>query len=175
MNTKIIILIVAFLGSVSFGYGQRYAYVDTQYILDNIPEYKESQTKLDEFAIKWQEEIEAKYALIDSRKRALQAEEILLPEEIKKDKEKDILKLENEAKELQKKYFGVNGQLFQKRGELIKPIQDKIFKAIQEVSDDKKYAFVFDKANQSTLLFADPKYNISDLVLRNMDIEVDSK
>ena len=160
---------------MSFGYSQRYAYVDTQFILDNIPDYKDAQSKLDEFAIKWQEEIEAKYALIESKKRALQAEEILLPEEIKKEKEAEILKLENEAKELQKKYFGVNGLLFQKRGELIKPIQDKIFKAIQEVSDDKKYAFVFDKANQSTLLFADPKYNISDLVLRNMDIEVDSK
>lgn len=166
---------LAFLGTMSFGYSQRYAYVDTQFILDNIPDYKDAQSKLDEFAIKWQEEIEAKYALIESKKRALQAEEILLPEEIKKEKEAEILKLENEAKELQKKYFGVNGLLFQKRGELIKPIQDKIFKAIQEVSDDKKYAFVFDKANQSTLLFADPKYNISDLVLRNMDIEVDSK
>ena len=175
MKTKILILMLAFLGTMSFGYSQRYAYVDTQFILDNIPDYKDAQSKLDEFAIKWQEEIEAKYALIESKKRALQAEEILLPEEIKKEKEAEILKLENEAKELQKKYFGVNGLLFQKRGELIKPIQDKIFKAIQEVSDDKKYAFVFDKANQSTLLFADPKYNISDLVLRNMDIEVDSK
>ena len=175
MKTKILILMLAFLGTMSFGYSQRYAYVDTQFILDNIPDYKDAQSKLDEFAIKWQEDIEAKYALIESKKRALQAEEILLPEEIKKEKEAEILKLENEAKELQKKYFGVNGLLFQKRGELIKPIQDKIFKAIQEVSDDKKYAFVFDKANQSTLLFADPKYNISDLVLRNMDIEVDSK
>ena len=175
MKTKILILMLAFLGTMSFGYSQRYSYVDTQFILDNIPDYKDAQSKLDEFAIKWQEEIEAKYALIESKKRALQAEEILLPEEIKKEKEAEILKLENEAKELQKKYFGVNGLLFQKRGELIKPIQDKIFKAIQEVSDDKKYAFVFDKANQSTLLFADPKYNISDLVLRNMDIEVDSK
>ena len=175
MKTKILILMLAFIGTMSFGYSQRYAYVDTQFILDNIPDYKDAQSKLDEFAIKWQEEIEAKYALIESKKRALQAEEILLPEEIKKEKEAEILKLENEAKELQKKYFGVNGLLFQKRGELIKPIQDKIFKAIQEVSDDKKYAFVFDKANQSTLLFADPKYNISDLVLRNMDIEVDSK
>lgn len=107
---------LALISTMSFSYGQRYAYVDTQYILDNIPEYKDAQTKLDEFAIKWQEEIEAKYALIDSKKRAYQAEEILLPEEIKKEKEADIAKMENEAKELQKKYFGVNGLLFQKRG-----------------------------------------------------------
>ena len=88
MKTKILILMLAFIGTMSFGYSQRYAYVDTQFILDNIPDYKDAQSKLDEFAIKWQEEIEAKYALIESKKRALQAEEILLPEEIKKEKDK---------------------------------------------------------------------------------------
>lgn len=160
------------LGVVNLAIAQKYAYVDTQYILDNVPAYSEAQTKLDEFALKWQEEIEQKYNLLAKKRQALQAEEILLPEEIKTEKQASILKLETEAKELQKKYFGVNGMLFQKRSELIKPIQDDIFEAIQEISDEKKYAFVFDKANQSTLLFADPKYNISDLVLRKMDISV---
>lgn len=151
---------------------QKYAYVDTKYILDNIPAYAEAQTKLDESAVKWQEEIERKYALISKKVQALQAEEILLPEEIKAEKKAEIADAETAAKELQKKYFGINGMLFQKREELIKPIQDNIFEAIQEISDEKKYAFVFDKANQSTLLFADPRYDISDLVLRKMDIVV---
>ena len=155
--------------------GQKYAYVDTQYILDNIPAYSEAQSKLDEYAVKWQDEIEAKYSLIEKKRQALQAEEILLPEEIKAEKQKSIEELEKNAKELQKKYFGVNGMLFSKRAELIKPIQDDIFEAIQEISDEKKYAFVFDKANQSNLLFADSKYNISDLVLRKMDISVKNK
>ncbi|MDX1349523.1 MAG: OmpH family outer membrane protein [Putridiphycobacter sp.] len=146
--------------------------MDTQYILDNIPAYAEAQAKLDEYAVKWQEEIEQKYSLIAKKRQALQAEEILLPEEIKAEKEAAIVKLEADAKDLQKKYFGVNGMLFQKRSELIKPIQDDIFEAIQEIADEKKYAFVFDKANQSTLLFADPKYNISDDVLRKMNISV---
>ena len=169
---KVLLLGVIMLGVVNLAIAQKYAYVDTQYILDNVPAYSEAQTKLDEFALKWQEEIEQKYNLLAKKRQALQAEEILLPEEIKTEKQASILKLETEAKELQKKYFGVNGMLFQKRSELIKPIQDDIFEAIQEISDEKKYAFVFDKANQSTLLFADPKYNISDLVLRKMDISV---
>lgn len=167
---KILFLGILMLGIANLAIAQKYAYVDTQYILDNIPAYSEAQTKLDEYALKWQEEIEQKYNLVAKKRQAFQAEEILLPEEIKTEKKASIMKLETEAKELQKKYFGVNGMLFQKRGELIKPIQDDIFEAIQEISDEKKYAFVFDKANQSTLLFADPKYNISDLVLRKMDI-----
>ncbi len=172
---KILILSFVILGMSNMALSQKYAYVDTQYILDNIPAYSEAQFKLDEYAIKWQEEIEAKYKLIAKKRRALQAEEILLPEEIKQEKQKAIGELEKNAKELQKKYFGVNGMLFTKRAELIKPIQDDIFDAIQEISDEKKYAFVFDKANQSNLLFADSKYNISDLVLRKMDISVKDK
>lgn len=169
---KIIILSFLILSLTNMAIGQKYAYVDTQYILDNIPAYTDAQSKLDEYALKWQEEIESKYSLIAKKRQALQAEEILLPDEIKAEKETAILALESKAKELQKKYFGVNGMLFSKRSELIKPIQDDIFNAIQEISDEKKYAFVFDKANQSTLLFADPKYNISDLVLRKMNISI---
>lgn len=169
---KLLVLGLIMIGLANIATAQKYAYVDTKYILDNIPAYAEAQTKLDEAALKWQEEIEQKYALVAKKRQALQAEEILLPEEIKAEKEAAISKLESDAKELQKKYFGMNGLLFQKREELIKPIQDDIFEAIQEISDEKKYAFVFDKANQSTLLFADPKYDISDLVLRKMDITV---
>lgn len=169
---KLILFAIIIFGVTSMANAQRYAYVDTQYILDNIPEYKEAQNKLDELSIKWQEEIELQYQLISRKRKSLQAEEILLPAEIKKEKLKSIVSMETAAKELQKKYFGVNGMLFQKRAELIKPIQDKIFTAIQEIADEKKYAFVFDKANQSNLLFADPKYNISDMVLRKMDIDI---
>ncbi len=172
MFKRLILFAIVLVGMSSVSLGQKYAYVDTQYILDNIPAFQEAQTKLDDYSKEWQAEIESKYQLIERKRKSLQAEEILLPEEIKKEKQANITFLESEAKTLQNKYFGINGMLFQKRAELIKPIQDEIFKAIQEIASEKKYAFVFDKANQSNLLFADPRYNISDLVLRKMDIDV---
>jgi outer membrane protein len=154
---------------------QRYCYVDSQYILDNIPEYATAQAELDRLAVEWQNEVEAKFAKVNKERKEYESESILLPDEIKKQREKAIADMEEEAIALQNKYFGVDGELFNKRQELIQPIQDKIFKAIQEVATEKKYAFVFDKSNQTNLLFADPKYNISDLVLRKMGITVKKK
>ena len=172
---NVLFILIAVLGLASSATAQRYCYVDTQYILDNIPEYAGAQLEIDRLSVEWQNEIEAKFARVEKKYRDYQVEEILLPAEIKKQREKEIADLESSAKELQKRYFGIGGELFSKREELIQPIQDRIFKAIQEVSSEKKYAFVFDKANQSNLLFADPKYNISDLVLRKMGINVKKK
>jgi len=175
LNRNILILCVAILGFSSLSSAQRYCYVDTQYILDAIPEYANSQLEIDRLSVEWQTQIESKFALVDKKRKDYEAEAILLPAEIKKQREKEINDLDEKARELQKRYFGVGGELFTKREELIQPIQDEIFKAIKDVSSEKKYAFVFDKANQSNLLFADPKYNISDLVLRKMDIVVKKK
>ena len=172
---NVLFILIAVLGLASSATAQRYCYVDTQYILDNIPEYAGAQLEIDRLSVEWQNEIEAKFARVEKKYRDYQVEEILLPAEIKKQREKEIADLESSDKELQKRYFGIGGELFSKREELIQPIQDRIFKAIQEVSSEKKYAFVFDKANQSNLLFADPKYNISDLVLRKMGINVKKK
>lgn len=152
---------------------QRYAYVDTQYILDNIPEYAEAQAELDRLAEVWMKEVEDRFDLVDQKRTEYEAEKILLPEEIKKQRLQEINDLETEAKELQKQRFGVGGDLFMKREELIKPIQDQIFNAIQAIAAERNFAFVFDKANQSNLLYADPKYDISDQVLRKMGIKVD--
>jgi outer membrane protein len=172
---KLFFILIAIIGLGSTATAQRYCYVDSQYILDNIPEYTTAQAELDRLSLEWQNEIETKFARVDKKQKEYLTEAILLPEEIKKQRELEIKNLEEEAKALQKKYFGVGGELFSKREELIQPIQDKIFEAIQEVADEKKYAFIFDKANQSNLLFADPKYNISDLVLRKMGINVNKK
>ena len=172
LTKSILFLSISILGFSSLSTAQRYCYVDTQYLLDAIPEYSAAQLEIDRLSVEWQNQIEAKFALVDKKRKDYEAEAILLPAEIKKQREKEILELDQKARELQKKYFGVGGELFSKREELIQPIQDEIFKAIKDVSSEKKYAFVFDKANQSNLLFADPKYNISDLVLRKMDIVV---
>ncbi|HIP37303.1 MAG TPA: OmpH family outer membrane protein [Crocinitomix sp.] len=172
---RIFFILVALIGMATSVHAQRYCYVDSQYILDNIPEYKTAQAELDRLSIEWQNEVEAKFKKVEKRRQEFQAEAILLPEEIKRQREKEIADLEAAAIALQSRYFGVGGELFNKRTELIQPIQDRIFQAIQDVAKEKKYAFVFDKANQSNLLFADPKYNISDLVLRKMGITVKKK
>ena len=171
---KVVLAFFLLVGMMNGATAQRYAYVDTQYILDQMPEYGEAQVELDKVSEQWQNEIEVLFLDAEKRRKDYAAEAILLPAEIKKQREKEITDAELMAKEMQKKRFGVGGDLFAKREELIKPIQDKIFNAIQEIASDRNYAFVFDKANQSNLLYADPKYDMSDQVLRKMGIKIDN-
>src|SRR5436190_3241546 len=119
---------------------QKYAYVNTEYILENIPDYKAAQQQLDNQAITWQKEIEDKYAIIDKLYKAYQAEQVLLTEEMKKRRQDEIAAKEKDVKALQKQRFGVEGDLFKKKQELIKPIQDKIYNAIKKMATDGSYA-----------------------------------
>jgi outer membrane protein len=120
---------------------------------------------LDDLSVEWQKEIEAKFQEIDKLYREYQAESILLPEDMKKQRENEIVQKEKDAKDLQKKRFGKDGDLFKKRLELVQPIQEKIFNSIQDMAVTRNYAFIFDKASGTSLLFADAKYDISDDVL----------
>lgn len=147
---------------------QKYAFVDTKYILDNIPEYKSAQTQLDNLSVQWQKEIEAKYSEIDKLYKAFQAEQILLTEDMKKKRQDEIITKEKEAKEMQKQRFGVEGDLFKKRQELVKPIQDKIYTAVKTVAEQGTYAVIFDKASDLSMLYTNPKYDKSDEVLGSM-------
>jgi len=152
----------------AFGFGvsaQKFAYVNTDYILDNIPEYADAQSQLDELSIQWQKEIEAKFAEIDKMYKNFQNEAVLLPEDMKKKREDDIIKKEKEGKDLQKKRFGKDGDLFKKRQELVKPIQEKVYNAIEEIAAAENYAVVFDKASNATLIYSNPKFDISEQVL----------
>ncbi len=144
---------------------QKNAYVDTQYILDNIPEYKDAQDEIDEISKKWQKEIEAKYKEVEDMYKSYQAEAVLLPADIKKQKEDAIIKKEKEVKDLQKRYFSPEGKLFKKRQELVQPIQEKVYNAIETIAQTRNLGFVFDKSGGMTLLYGDPKYDISDDVL----------
>lgn len=170
MKTLFLCLFIVF--GTSFAFGQKYAYIDSDYILENVPEYKEAKDKLDKLADRWTKEIEERYAVIKTKKDNFAREEVLLPAEEKQKRQDEIAKLETEAMEMQKMRFGVKGDYFQKRQELVKPIQDKVFDAMQEVASKKSYSFVFDKANQSNLIYADPKMDISDAVLKVMGITV---
>lgn len=147
---------------------QKFAYVDTQYILDNIPEFAEAQSQLDEISAQWQKEIEAKFAEVDKMYKDYQAQSVLLPDDMKKKKEQEIVDREKEAKNLQRARFGKDGDLFKKRQELVKPIQEKIYNAIQELANTNNYAVVFDKGGSLTMMYANPKYDISDDVLDNL-------
>jgi len=163
---KKIILIAAIFFTFGFGVSaQKYAFVNTDYILDNIPDYADAQTQLDELSAQWQKEIELKFTEIDKMYKSFQNEAVLLPEDMKKKREDDIIKKEKEAKDLQKKRFGQDGDLFKKRQELIKPIQEKLYNAIEEIANAENYATVFDKASNATLIYTNPKFDISEQVL----------
>lgn len=165
---RLILAVIALVAITFTTQAQKFAYVDSDYILQNIPEYNDAQAQLDELSAQFQQEVEAKFTAIDKLYKDYQAESVLLPEEMKKKREETIVKAEKDAKELQKKRFGKDGDLFKKRQELVKPIQDKIFNAIEQVSQAKNYALVFDKAGGVTMMYADPKYDISDDILEEM-------
>jgi outer membrane protein len=147
---------------------QKFAYVDTQYILENLPEYKSAQQQLDRISIQWQKEIEVKFGEIDKMYKDFQAESILLTDDMKKKREEEIIDREQAAKELQKQRFGKGGDLLKRRQDLVKPVQDKIYNAIKEIATAKNYAVVFDKSSDLTMLFTNPKYDISDQILENL-------
>ena len=150
---------------VSSASAQKYAYVNTQYILDNIPEYKAAQQQLDNISLQWQKEIEDRYAIIDKLYKTYQAEQVLLTEEMKKRRQDEINTKEKDVKELQKQRFGFEGDLFKKKQELVKPIQDKIYNAVKKLAQDGSYAVIFDKSSDLVMLYTNPKYDKSDDIL----------
>ena len=144
---------------------QKFAYVDTDYILQNIPEYGDAQEEINQMSVGWQKELKALRDKLDQMKRDYQTESVLLSDDMKNKKEAAIVAKEQELAALQMQYFGPEGELFTKRIELIQPIQEKVYNAINQVAQVKNYSFVFDKASGSTLLYCSDKLDISDDVL----------
>ena len=154
-----------------FTNAQRYAVIDSKYILEKLPEYKESQTKLNQFSEQWQQEIDNKQAALDKMYKDYDAEQIMLPDDLKKKREDELFNKEKEIRDLQKKRFGFEGDLFKKRQELIKPIQDRVYNAIQKLAIEKSFDFVLDKSEGITVIFADPKLNRSEDVLNFLGVK----
>lgn len=150
---------------------QRYAVIDTKYILDKLPEYKEAQKTLDQFSEQWQQEIDQKQALVDKMYKDYDAEQVMLSDVLKKKREDELYNKEKELRDLQKKRFGFEGDLFKKRQELIKPIQDRVYNAVQKLAVEKQYDFILDKSEGITVIFADPKLDRSADVLRNLGVK----
>ena len=136
--------------------------------LGNIPEYKIAQTQIEDISSKWQKDIELRFAEIDKMYKTYEADATMLPEEMKRKRENEIINKEKSVKDLQKQRFGQNGDLFKKRQELIKPIQDKVYNAIEAVSTQDNIAIVFDKASGATMIYTSSKYDISDTVLKKL-------
>ena len=172
---KQLLLFTVLIFAVMMVQAQKFAYVDTQYILDNIPEFAEAQSQLDEISVQWQKEIETKFAEVDKMYKDYQTQAVLLPDDMKKKKEQEIVDKEKEAKNLQRNRFGKDGDLFKKRQELVKPIQEKIYNAIQELANSNNYAVVFDKGGSLTMMYANPKYDISDDVLDNLGANLNNR
>ncbi len=169
------ILFVVFVFAAPSLFGQRYAYVDSKYILENMDEYKEAQIELDAMSKRWQETIEAKMVELERMKRAFDAEKILLTKDLQNQREEEIKAKQKEIRDYQRAKFGVNGELFKKRQELIQPLQDDIFNAIKELAKERSYALVFDKGTNTNILFSDPKYDKSDVILKKLGYSASDK
>jgi outer membrane protein len=150
---------------------QRYAVIDSKYILGKMTDYTEAQKKLDEFSALWQQELDQKQAAVDKMYREYDAEQVMLPDNLKKKREDELYNKEKELRDLQRKRFGFEGDLFKKRQELIKPIQDRVYNAVQKLAIDKQYDFILDKSEGITVIFADPKLDKSDDVLKNLGVK----
>jgi len=151
---------------------QKYCWIDTEYILENIPEYKAAQQQLDQLSISWQKDIEEKYAHIDKLYKDFQADQILLTEDMKRKRESEIIDKEKAVKEFQKQKFGYEGEIFKKKQELVKPLQDKIYNAIKKMAVDRSYAVVFDKSSDLIMLYSNPRYDKSDYILEQLGYTV---
>ena len=150
---------------------QKYAIIDTRYILDKMPEYKTAQTQLDEIAADWQKDIDTKQTDLDKMYKDFEAEQVMLSDELKKKREDQLFLREKELRDLQRKRFGFEGDLFKKRQELIKPIQDKVYNAVQKMAVQRGYDFVLDKSEGITIIFADPKLDKSEDVLKELGVK----
>jgi Skp family chaperone for outer membrane proteins len=147
---------------------QRVAYIDMNYILENIPKYQNAQSQLNSKVKKWQEKLDELSAEIDQLKTDLSNEKPLLTSELIREREEDIDIKEQELKRLQQAYFGPTGDLFQLRKQLATPVQDQVYNAIQDISKKKRYDFVFDRSSDLIMLYSNPKFDISELVLNSI-------
>ncbi|MES1223148.1 MAG: OmpH family outer membrane protein [Bacteroidota bacterium] len=150
---------------------QKYAIIDTKYILDRLPDYKQAQKQLDDIAAGWQKEIDSMQANLDRMYKDYDAEQVMLSEELRKKRENQLFIKEKNLRDQQRKRFGFEGDLFNKRKELIKPVQDKVYNAVQKIATQRGYDFILDKSEGITIIFADPKLDKSEDILRELGVK----
>jgi len=168
---KFLLLSVCSLCFAAASFAQKYAIIDTKYILDKLPDYKAAQKQLDDIANNWRKEIDDKQNELDKMYKAFDAEQVMLSDELKKKREDQLFIREKEVRDLQRQRFGYEGDLFKKRQELIQPIQNKVYNAVQKIAVQRGYDFILDKSEGITVIFADPKLEKSDDVLRELGVK----
>jgi outer membrane protein len=168
---KILFVLLILLGGMYAANAQRYAIVDSKYILEKLQDYKDAQKKLDDFSAQWEKEIDQKQAALDKMYKEYEAEQVMLSDELKKKREDQLYNLEKELRDLQRKRFGFEGDLFKKRQELIKPVQDRVYNAIQKIAVQRSYDFILDKSEGITVIFADPKLDKSEDILKELGVK----
>jgi len=167
-TTKTLFLLIVILMTSIGTYAQKFAYVDSDYILSKMTEFAQAEEKIDDFSKEWQSEIELAYEEVEQMYRDYQSEQVLLTSEMKTKREEAIMEKEKSVQSLQQKYFGNNGDLYKKRQDLIKPIQDRIFDAIQQLAASNKYSIIFDASSDLIMLYSNPDLDKSDKVLELM-------
>jgi len=168
------ILSFALLGLLaSVAFGQKIGYVNTEEILAKIPEYQEAQEDIENISQQWQQELETMYQEIEQMYEAYTAQEVLLPEDVRKERQEEIFDAEREAKEYREKKFGYNGELFTLQDAKIKPLQERVFRAVKTVAERRKINMIFDKAGEVTWLYTDANYDLGPDVLEELGIEED--
>lgn len=165
---KVLSLVLILIAATSMSLAQKVAYVDSEFIMSKIPEYKSAQDEIERVSQKWQQELETKYQEIERMYADYQAQEVLLPEDVKQEKQDEIFQAEREAKEYREKKFGYSGELFTLQESKVKPIQDKVFRAVENIAKQKRFDLVFDKAGEVTWLYTNSTYDLSNDVLAEL-------
>jgi outer membrane protein len=171
ISAGMLLMACLFTGIDANAQSSRYAIVDTRYILDKMPDYKDAQKQLDQLSEAWQKEIDRKQADLDKMYRDFEAERVMLSEELRKKREDELFVREKDVRDLQRKRFGFEGDLFKKRQELVKPIQDKVYNSIQKLAVNRQYDFILDKSEGITVIFADPKLDRSEDILKDLGVK----
>ena len=168
-------LIVSLLAAAPRVQAQKFGWVDSEFIMEKMPDYAKAQQELNTLSDTWQKEVEAQKKDLDKLYRNYQAEEVVLTEPMKKKRQDEILKKEQDIKSYQNKQFGYEGQLFKKRIELTKPVQDKVFEAIEKVAKKKQLAVVFDKSGDVTMLYTNPAHDYTEFVLEELGLGAEDR
>jgi outer membrane protein len=171
MKKLLFVALMVLATAVGASAQQRYAVIDTKYILERIPAYKEADAKLKLVGEQWQKEIDDLQVQLDKMYKNYESEQFMLTDALKKKREDELFEKEKQVRDLQKKRFGYEGDLFKERQRLIKPVQDKVYDAIQKIATSRSYDFVLDKSEGITIIFADPKLDKSDDVLKELGIK----
>ncbi|MBL7848074.1 MAG: OmpH family outer membrane protein [Cyclobacteriaceae bacterium] len=159
-----------FVFGLNFAEGQKFGYIDTNFILSKMPEYLKAQSEIEQLSTGWQKEVEDLQRGVEMAYLSLKAEEVLLTEEMKEERMTMIRKKESELKEYQRKVFGFGGLFFLKKQELIKPLQDKVWEAVEKVAKQNRLAIVFDKSGELVMIYTDPKHDYTDFVLEELGL-----